>query len=127
VIRGDVPISERDLPSERAAGTILLSSAAALAARTARENRLDVVNNFAQSRHASLFEGVPLGRRQDVCIQKLMSAPNLRRGEVVGGVQICRKGESQQDCGADFKSADLKTLRLDEPLARFLTSARMAS
>jgi hypothetical protein len=70
-----------------AVGTIPLSSAAALAARTAREKRSDVVNNFAQSRHASVFEGVPLGRRQGVCIQKLMSAPILQGAEVVGVAQ----------------------------------------
>jgi GAF domain-containing protein len=111
----------------RAVGTIPLSSSATLAARTARERRSDVVNNFAQSRHASVFEGVPLGRRQGVCIQKLMSAPILRGGEVVGVAQICRKGESQVECGPDFKPADLKTLQgLNDLLARFLALAHAA-
>ena len=111
----------------RAVGSIPLTSSAALAARTARERRSDVVNNFAQSRHASVFEGVPLGRRQGVCIQKLMSAPILRNGEVLGVAQISRKGESQQDCGPDFKPADLKTLQgLSDSLARFLALVRAA-
>ena len=111
----------------RAVGSIPLTSSAALAARTVRERRSDVVNNFAQSRHASVFEGVPLGRRRGVCIQKFMSAPILRNGQVLGVVQISRKGESPQDCGPDFKAADLKALQgLSDPLARFLALVRIA-
>ena len=111
----------------RAVGSIPLTSSAALAARTARERRSDVVNNFAQSRHASVFEGVPLGRGQGVSIQKLISTPVLRDGEVLGVAQISRKGETQQDCGPDFKASDLKTLQgLNDVLARFLLLVRSA-
>jgi hypothetical protein len=111
----------------RAVGSIPLTSSAALAARTARERRSDVVNNFAQSRHASVFEGVNLGRAPNVCIQKLMSAPILREGKVLGVAQISRKGELQQDCGPDFKPTDLKTLQgLNDLLARFLLLVRAA-
>ncbi len=111
----------------RAVGSIPLTSSAALAARTARERRSDVVNNFAQSRHASVFEGVPLGRGQGVCIQKLMSVPILRNGEVLGVVQISRKGETPSDCGPDFKPTDLKALQgLNDMLARFLLLVRAA-
>jgi hypothetical protein len=86
-----------------------------------------VVNNFAQSRHASVFEGVNLGRAPNVCIQKLMSAPILRDGKVLGVAQISRKGELQQDCGPDFKPTDLKTLQgLNDLLARFLLLVRAA-
>jgi hypothetical protein len=95
----------------RAVGTIPLTSSASLASRTARERRSDIVNNFSQSRHASVFEGVPLGRSQGVHIQKLMSTPIIRKGEVLGVAQISHKGESQRDCGPDFKASDLKTLR----------------
>ena len=111
----------------RAVGNIPLTSANSLAARTARERRSDIVNNFAQSRHASVFEGVPLGRRQGVCIQKLISAPIVREDEVVGVVQISRKGETSQDCGPDFNPGDLKALRgLNDLLARFLAVAQIA-
>jgi hypothetical protein len=125
-LRADTKVLKFVLPEKlRVVGSIPLSSSAALAARTARERRSDVVNNFAQSRHASVFEGVPLGRRQGVCIQKLMSAPILRDGDVVGVVQICRKGESQQECGPDFRPTDLKTLQgLNDLLARFLALLR---
>ena len=111
----------------RAVGNIPLSSANSLAARTARERRSVIVNNFAQSRHSSVFEGVPLGRPQGVCIQKLISAPIVRAEEVVGVVQISRKGESSLDCGADFKRSDLKILQgLNDLLVRFLVLAQMA-
>jgi len=55
-------------------GTIPLSSATALAARTARERRAEVVNNFSTARHANVFEAVPLGRDPSELIQKIMSA-----------------------------------------------------
>ena len=111
----------------RAVGSIPLTSANSLAARTARERRSDVVNNFAQSRHSSVFEGVPLGRPQGVCIQKLVSAPIVRAEQVVGVVQISRKGEAAVDCGPDFKPSDLKLLQgLNDLLARFLALSQIA-
>ncbi len=64
----------------RQVGSIPLSSNTALAARTARERRSDIINNFSAARHASVFEGVPLGRNPDEAIQKIMSAPILRGG-----------------------------------------------
>jgi hypothetical protein len=110
----------------RAVGNIPLTSANSLAARTARERRSDIVNNFAQSRHASVFEGVPLGRRQGVCIQKLISAPIIRENEVLGVVQISRKGETSQECGPDFNPGDLKALRgLNDSLVRVLALAQI--
>src|ERR1700674_3854467 len=45
-------------------GSIPLTSTNALAARTARERKAELTNNFNTSRHATVFEGVPLGRRQ---------------------------------------------------------------
>ncbi len=105
----------------RAVGTIPLTSTTALAARTARERRADVVNNFAASRHASVFEGVPLGRREGNSIQKIISAPILRGDKVVGVAQISRKGTSALDAGADFSSRDLSELQgLNRLLGRIL-------
>ncbi|HET8967162.1 MAG TPA: hypothetical protein VFN20_13140, partial [Candidatus Acidoferrum sp.] len=42
----------------RNVGSIPLSSTSALAARTARESRPDILNNFTAVRHATVFEGV---------------------------------------------------------------------
>src|SRR5256885_13656545 len=39
-------------------GFIPLSSKSALAARTARENRPEIINDFTSVKHASVFEGI---------------------------------------------------------------------
>lgn len=109
----------------RAVGSIPLTSSSALAARTARERRSDIVNNFPSFRHASVFEGVPMGRRYDEAIQKMMSVPILRENRVVGVVQVCRKGISPIDAGPDFSTSDLTDLKgLGSVLSRFLALSR---
>jgi hypothetical protein len=110
------------IPEKLAAiGSIPLSSATALAARSARERRTEVVNNFSSSRHASVFEGVPLGRGRGESIQKIMSAPVIEGTEVLGVVQISRKGHSASEAGSDFTQKDLRTLTsLSPALGRFL-------
>jgi hypothetical protein len=92
-------------------GAIPLSSTTALAARTARESRADIVNNFSASRHASVFEGVPLGRRQEEVIHKIMSTPILVDDKVAGVAQISRKGSSPADSGPDFTQKNLRDLQ----------------
>lgn len=104
-------------------GTIPLTSTSALAARTARERRPELVNNFHTSRHASVFEAVPLGRDPSEAIHKIMSAPILDGNgkQVEGVVQISRKGRSSTDAGADFTPKDLRALAALSPiLERFL-------
>jgi hypothetical protein len=102
-------------------GSIPLSSATALAARTARERRPELVNNFSSSRHASVFEGVPMGRSPGELIQKIMSAPILDGTHVRGVVQISRKGQAPADAGPDFTQKDLRALAsLGMVLQRFL-------
>ena len=111
----------------RAAGTIPLNSNTALAARTARLRRADIVNNFPSFRHATVFEGFPLGRRSEELIQKIVSAPILRDNRAIGVVQLCRKGISPTDAGPDFTASDLADLRmLGDTLARFLAITRPA-
>lgn len=102
-------------------GTIPLSSTQALAARTARERRAEVLNNFAAARHATVFEGVSLGRREGQLIHKLMSAPILDGANVAGVVQISRKGKSATNAGPDFTQKDLNMLTSLAPtLLQFL-------
>lgn len=91
-------------------GSIPLTSTTALAARTARERKADIFNNFGTSRHASVFEGVPLGRPQGETIHKIMSAPILDGTKVMGVIQISRKGRSVSASGPDFTQIDLRTL-----------------
>jgi hypothetical protein len=102
-------------------GTIPLTSTTALAARTARERKPEVVNNFSTARHANVFEAVPLGRDSSELIQKIMSAPILDGTRVHGVVQISRKAASLSQAGADFTQKELRTLvSLSPVLDRFL-------
>jgi len=105
----------------QAVGTIPLTSTGALAARTVREKRGEVVNNFTAARHASVFEGVPLGRRHSEFIHKIMSAPIIFEGQVIGVVQISRKGRTPDEAGSDFTPKDLRELNsATGVLGRFL-------
>src|ERR1700680_782539 len=111
----------------RPVGSIPVSSNTALAARTVRDRRPDIVNNFPVARHATVFEGVPVGQRSGESIQKILSAPILRGKNVVGVAQICRKGASLTDAGADFTQRDLSELQgLNQSLERLLTLCQTA-
>src|SRR5271157_5994325 len=99
-------------------GFIPLSSTPAIAARTARESRPDIINNFASVRHATVFEGVKVGGETSELIQKMISAPILSGDKVVGVIQISRKGANAKVAGPDFSADDLgRVLALCKPLA----------
>jgi GAF domain-containing protein len=68
-------------------------------------------------KHVSLFEAVKLGAAQEdrsqeqMPIQKIMSVPVASSGgNVMGVVQVSRKGLDASLAGADFTSEDLKQL-----------------
>jgi hypothetical protein len=102
-------------------GFIPMSSTSALAARTARESRPDINNNFSAVRHATVFEGVKAATTTGESIQKIVSAPILCEGKVVGVMQISRKGATATDVGRDFTADDLgKVLALCKPLGKLV-------
>jgi len=102
-------------------GFVPLSSPSALAARTARENRTEINNNFSAVRHATVFEGVKAATTTGESIQKIVSAPILCEGKVVGVMQISRKGATAMEVGADFTTEDLgKVLALCRPLGKLV-------
>jgi hypothetical protein len=102
-------------------GFIPLSSNSALAARTARDNRPGIENNFSAARHATVFEGVRIAGDAAEAIQKIISAPILAEGKVVGVIQVSRKGPDAASAGPDFLSDDLgKVLALCKPLGKVL-------
>jgi GAF domain len=112
----------------RPVGSIPLSSNTALAARTVRERKPDIVNNFPSARHATVFEGVAVGQRSGESIQKIMSTPILRGKTVVGVAQICRKGASLTDAGPDFTQRDVSELQsLNPVLERLLALCQTAA
>jgi hypothetical protein len=100
----------------RAAGTIPVSSASAIAAHTVSNKKVESYNGFARIKHASVFETVKLGQSEDDTplekpIQRLMSAPVLdKKGSVLGVIQVCRKGFDLTSSGPEFAPSDLSKL-----------------
>src|SRR3981189_773676 len=88
-------------------GFIPLSSNSALAARTARNSRPEIDNNFTVARHAAVFEGVKINSETPESIQKMLSAPILSEGKVIGVIQISRKGSTTSSAGSHFTADDL--------------------
>ncbi len=102
-------------------GFIPLSSNSALAARTARDSRPEIENNFAAARHATVFESIKIADGASGAIQKMISAPILLDGKVIGVIQVSRKGANPHRAGPDFTADDLgKILALCKPLGKFL-------
>lgn len=102
-------------------GFIPISSTTAVAAKTARESRPDIINNFASVRHATVFEGVKTGNETAEVIQKLISAPILTGDKVVGVIQVSRRGATSKSAGPDFSADDLGSiLALCKPLGKLL-------
>ena len=102
-------------------GVIPLNTSTSVAARTANNKRAEAINNFAQTKHATVFEAVELsgakkviGAKEDksaqVIIQKLMSVPVVGATGVQGVIQVCRKGVSAPAAGPDFGPPDLQKL-----------------
>jgi len=105
----------------RNVGFIPLTSTSALAARTVRDSRPDIVNNFPAMRHATVFEGIKSESLNATAIQKIISAPILHEGKVIGAIQISRKGANGAEAGPDFTPDDLgKVLAICKPLGKLI-------
>src|SRR5260370_24700882 len=70
-------------------GFVPLSSNSALSARTARESRPEIENNFAATRHVTVFDSVKVADAAGA-IQKMISAPILLDGKEIGRAS-CRE------------------------------------
>lgn len=89
-----------------------------VAARTANSKRPEIINNFSQIRHSSVFESIPVDsktrtkkpEKSAMVIQKVMSVPVVGPGGVLGVIQVSRKGATQQSAGPDFQPGDLQRL-----------------
>ena len=112
-------------PELRSAGVLPLSGSA-VAARTASTRAPLLSNAFMRVKHAALFEAVKVGAEaedrsmEQLPIQKIMSAPvAVSDGNVMGVVQVSRKGLDPAVAGVDFTNEDLKQLeQMAEILAR---------
>jgi transcriptional regulator with GAF, ATPase, and Fis domain len=93
-------------------GRIPLTSTGAVAARTVREKRAELINHFAVVPHSSVFEAVPIAEdARGVAIQKLMSVPIMLDKKVVGVIQVSRKGATAAEAGPDFVPQQLRELK----------------
>lgn len=94
-------------------GRVPINTRDSLLARTAREGKPHLDNRFTNTRHASIFENINLGdpkdkeRKAPLPIQKIMSVPMLEEGQMVGVIQLCRKGLDSDAAGADFSPTEL--------------------
>ena len=92
-------------------GAIPLTTSHSLAAKTIRDKRGELVNNFSVYKHPTVFEAVDLSAEEKAApIQKIVSAPMIVDGKVVGAIQISRKGKPGETVGPDFTSRDLAEL-----------------
>jgi|SRR5689334_24583313 len=102
----------------KSVGSIPLNTSNSIAVRTVNSRRAEIINNFAQIKHTSIFEAVELAtdnsglraERHSRVIQKMMSVPVLGVEGAVGVVQVCRKGISGPEAGPDFSQSDLQKL-----------------
>ena len=92
-------------------GAIPLTTSHSLAAKTIRDKRGELVNNFSVYKHPTVFEAVDLSAEEKAApIQKIVSAPMIVDGKVVGAIQISRKGKPGETVGPDFTTRDLAEL-----------------
>jgi GAF domain len=92
-------------------GAIPLTSTHSLATKTIRDKRGEIVNNFSVYKHPTVFESVDVSEQEKATpIQKIVSAPMVVDGKVVGVIQISRKGKPGDPIGADFGPNDLAEL-----------------
>jgi hypothetical protein len=92
-------------------GEIPLSTTHSLAAKTIRDRRGEVVNNFSVYKHPTVFEAVDLSAEEKASpIQKIMSVPMVTEGKVAGVIQVSRKGRGGEQIGPDFTPKDVAEL-----------------
>lgn len=92
-------------------GALPITTSSSLGAKTVRDKRGEIVNNFSTYKHPTVFESVDLSEEQKAApIQKIVSAPMVVDGKVVGVIQISRKAKPGEPVGPDFTTRDLAEL-----------------
>ncbi len=94
-------------------GAIPLTTSHSLAAKTIRDKRGEVVNNFSVYKHPTVFEAVDLSAEEKAApIQKVVCSPMVVDGKIVGVIQVSRKGKPGEQVGSDFTPRDLAELNM---------------
>jgi GAF domain-containing protein len=97
-------------PSMTAASRIPLKAFNSLVAKTATERRSFIDNEFAATRHLYMLEHLLVDKTERIAVQKVMSVPIVAGENVLGVIQVVRKGSTPQEAGADFTRAELDDL-----------------
>jgi len=103
-------------PAELQSAGCIPISGSAVAAKTALSKTAELYNNFANVPHRNVFELIKLTDPElkdddHPRIQKLMSAPITGgQDEVLGVIQVSRKGVSPGAAGPDFTVEELENL-----------------
>ena len=103
-------------------GAIPMTLTHSLAAKTIREKRGEIVNNFASYKHPTVFEAVSLSEEEKATpIQKIMSVPLVADRKVMGVIQVSRRAKLGEAAGPDFTSGHLAELsKIGGILGKFL-------
>ncbi len=92
-------------------GSIPLTVAQSLAAKTIRDKRGEIVNSFFGYKHPTIFESINLSEQEKAApIQKIVSVPMVTEGKIEGVIQISRKAKQGEPVGPDFTPQDLAEL-----------------
>ena len=76
----------------RHSGSIPFTANRSLVAMTAEERRCFLDNSFSSTPHLFVFEA--FAKERTAPIQRIMSAPLVKGDELLGVIQVCRKGET---------------------------------
>ncbi len=82
-----------------------------IATSVVRSARGVIYNDMSQVAHLDIYEWIPTGREKPKEIQKMIAAPlTLGGGEVIGLVEVSRKGKTPQEAGSNFTPEELTQL-----------------
>lgn len=105
-------------PEMKESGSIPFSARRSLLVRTAVERKAFLDNSFASTPHLFVFEG--FNKTNSSPIQRIMSVPILRGDELLGALQLCRRGSSADGLPM-FSEAELGALgEIAKVVAAFL-------
>jgi GAF domain-containing protein len=105
-------------------GAIPVTTTHSLATKNIRDRKGEIVNNFSVYKHPTVFEAVDLTEQAKAePIQKIVSAPMIVDGKVVGVIQVSHKGTAGSALGPDFTPRDLAELMaVGSILGKFLAT-----
>lgn len=82
-----------------------------IATTVVRSGRGMIHNDMSRVSRLEMYEWIPTGGGKPKEIQKMIAAPlTLSGGEIIGVVEVSRKGKSPEEAGSNFTPAELTEL-----------------